>query len=273
MDGLHSTYDHYDASCDDGFGAGQTVAMKVTAIGTGDAFGSGGRIYTCWRLDAAGRTICVDFGAGSIIGWARSGRPTTDIDAVVISHLHGDHFGGLPFLLLELQFVAHRRKPLLVVGPPGLAARLDALCEAMFPGSSQIKWNFDLDVREVQPGKPQRFVDFDFASLEVEHPSGAPATAVRVTAAGRTFAYSGDTAWVEALVEISRDADLFVCECYSGEASVPNHVDWPTLRANLPRLTARSLMVTHLGETALTKADEIRASQVRVAEDGLVLRL
>ena len=252
---------------------GSVGMMKVTAIGVGDAFGTGGRFHTCWRLDAAGLTFCVDFGASSIVGWSRTGRPTTDIDAVVITHLHGDHFGGLPFLLLESQFVSRRKKPLLIAGPPGLKARLDALCEAMFPGSSKIAWNFPLDVRDIAPGHPQRLLAFDFVSAEVQHPSGAPSTAVRVTGGGRTFAYSGDTSWVETLLEVARDADLFVCECYSGEAPVPNHIDWPTLRANLPRLNARSILVTHLGDTAFSKIDEIRAAGVGVAEDGLIREL
>lgn len=247
--------------------------MRVTAIGSGDAFGSGGRTHTCWRLDAAGRAICVDFGAASIVSWARTGRPTTDIDAVVITHLHGDHFGGLPFLLLDSQFVAHRRKPLLIAGPPGLKARLETLCEAMFPGSWTTAWTFAVDIREMEPGEPQRILDFDVLSLEVQHPSGSPSTAVRVACAGRTFAYSGDTAWVDVLVEVAEGADLFVCECYSGDAPVPHHVDWPTLRANLPRLNARSVMVTHLGYTAIGKTEEIRAAGVAVAEDGLVIDL
>lgn len=252
---------------------GDPAMMKVTAVGVGDAFGTGGRFHTCWRLDADGHTVCVDFGASSIVGWSRTGRPTTDIDGVVITHLHGDHFGGLPFLLLESQFVARRTKPLLIAGPPGIKARLEALCEAMFPGSSKIAWSFPLEVREVPPGQPQQLPGFSFVSAEVQHPSGAPATAVRLTAGGRTFAYSGDTAWVEALLDVARDADLFVCECYSGEAPVPNHIDWPTLRANLPRLRARSILVTHLGDTAFSKIEEIRAAGIGVAEDGLIREL
>jgi ribonuclease BN (tRNA processing enzyme) len=259
-----------DSECS---GYADADAMRATAIGTGDAFGSGGRIHTCWRLDAGGNTICVDFGAAAIVGWARTKRPTTDIDAVVITHLHGDHFGGLPFLLLDAHYVCKRRKPLLIVGPPGLKARLDMLCEAMFAGSTRIQWSFAIDVREVEPGKPQRFPLFDFESAEVRHPSGAPSTAVRVTCGGRTFAYSGDTEWIDALTGIAQGADLFVCECYSGEHPVPYHLDWPTLRAQLPRLKARSVMVTHLGPSALSKIDDIRAAGVGVAEDGLVIDL
>jgi len=244
------------------------VGMRMSVVGCGDAFGSGGRSHACFRLDAQGRTLVVDFGASAMVAWSRLGMATDDIDAVVVSHLHGDHFGGLPFLLLECQFVSRRARPLTLAGPPGLKSRLEALCEALFPGMTRNAWTFPLDVREIEPGQETELAGFAVLSAEVRHPSGAPATALRVSAGRRVFAYSGDTQWVEVLEQISAGADLFVCECYSGEVAVPNHIDWPTLRARMGGLSARAVMATHLGRTALKLVDEMRAAGLRVAEDG-----
>ena len=245
--------------------------MRLTVVGCGDAFGSGGRSHTCFRLDAGGRCLVVDFGAAAIVAWTRMGFSTNEIDALVVSHLHGDHFGGLPFLLLDCQFRARRTKPLVIAGPPGLRARLDMACEAFFPGMTGNRWTFPLTVQEMEPGQGADLAGFAVETRAVRHPSGAPATGVRASAGGRTFAYSGDTTWTEALVALADGADLFVCECYSGEAPVPNHIDWPNLRERLPSLRARVVMTTHLGVSALARQDDMREAGVRVAEDGLVV--
>jgi ribonuclease BN (tRNA processing enzyme) len=222
--------------------------MKVTIVGCGDAFGSGGRSHSCFRLDAAGRTLLVDFGASAIVAWNKAGFATSDIDAVVVSHLHGDHFGGLPFLLLQCQFVERRRKPITLLGPPGLGARLDMALEVFFPGARAMHWTFDWSVVEIAPGHPVDIAGFALLTLKVDHPAGAPSTGIRVSNAGKIFAYSGDTAWTEALVDLADGADLFVIECYSAERPIPGHIDWPTLDAHRARLNARRLMLTHMSE-------------------------
>ena len=86
-----------------------------------------------------------------MLSWKRAGYPTVDIDAVAVSHLHGDHFGGLPFLMLDCEFIAHRKKPLCLVGPRGLRARLVMAMEVLFPGSSAIHWSFPWEVIEITP--------------------------------------------------------------------------------------------------------------------------
>ncbi len=245
--------------------------MKLTVVGSGDAFGSGGRAHTCMRLDSEGSTIVVDFGASALTSWKRLGFSTDDVDAILITHLHGDHFGGLPFLLLECQFVARRRRPLLIFGPPGLRARLDMALEAMFPGSSALHWTFSWQAVDIRPGEPAFVANFRLDTFEVVHPSGAPATAVRVEGDNRIFGYSGDTSWTSNLVEAARGADLFVIECYSGYQPAHAHIDWPTLLDRMPSLEARKIVVTHMSESAMARDRDMRAAGCVPAHDGLVV--
>jgi ribonuclease BN (tRNA processing enzyme) len=247
--------------------------MRVTFVGTGDAFNSGGRAHTCFRLDSDGRTLVVDFGASALLAWRKASLNLCDIDTIVLSHLHGDHFGGLPFLMLDYQFVSRCRAPLVIAGPPGTGARLDAAMEAFFPNSTRNKWRFEWSVVEIALGKPAMLGGFEITTTEMLHPSGAPSTALRVARNGKLFAYSGDTAWTPALIDVADGADLFVTECSSGEAAIPNHIDWPTLRANLPHLKARRVAVTHMGESALARSAEMGAAGVHVTHDGEIVDL
>src|SRR5260221_691992 len=97
--------------------------MRLQFLGSGDAFGSGGRFNTCFHVTAAATSFLVDCGASSLIAMRRFGVDPNRIATVFISHLHGDHFGGLPFLILDAQF-SRRLAPLTVAGPPGLRQRL-----------------------------------------------------------------------------------------------------------------------------------------------------
>jgi ribonuclease BN (tRNA processing enzyme) len=247
--------------------------MRLTVVGSGDAFAAGGRANTCFHLAWAGATILVDCGASTLIEMRRCGLDPGALDGVILSHLHGDHFGGLPFLFLEAQWVSRRTKPFTIVGPPGTQARLETLIEALYPGALAVPRRYDFRVIEIVPGEPADLFGARLQTAEVEHPSGAPSTAIRLEAAGKTFAYSGDTQWTDALYPIARGADLFVIECYAAKAGVPWHIDWETLRSRRGSLEARQVMVTHMGPTALPLTEAIRAAGCLVADDGLVLDL
>ena len=121
--------------------------MKLTIIGSGDAFGSGGRFNTCFFLETAKAALLIDCGASALPALRGQGIDPNRIDAIVLSHLHGDHFGGIPFLLLDSQFLARREKPLMIAGPPGTRARLDAAMEVFFPKSTGTKWRFSWSVK------------------------------------------------------------------------------------------------------------------------------
>ena len=245
--------------------------MRLTVIGSGDAFGSGGRFNTCFLIEAAGRTIALDFGASSLVALKARGIDPNALDGVFLSHLHGDHFGGLPFLLLDFQLLARRDRAFTIAGPPGTRARLDAACEAFFPRSSANKWRFPLEVREITPDIPDRFLGLSVLTTEVIHFSGAPSTAVRLADGQKTLAYSGDTQWTDALITIAAGADLFICECYDYDRELSGHISWVGLKTKLPQLAARRTMITHMNMNMLAKIAEARAAGVLVAEDGFAV--
>jgi ribonuclease BN (tRNA processing enzyme) len=244
--------------------------MRLTVIGCGDAFGSGGRFNTCFLVEAGEGSILLDCGASAPVALKARNVELNAIDGVILSHLHGDHFGALPFLLLDWQLHLRRARPLTILGPPGTRDRLDAACEVFFPRSSRNAWRFPLEVAEIAPGVPEEALGFAIRTAEVVHQSGAPSTAVRLTAGGRTLSYSGDTEWTDALIGIADGADLFVLECYDHSRDLPGHMSFARLRQNRGSLRARRIMLTHMNPTMLARVDEARAEGYLVAEDGLV---
>src|SRR4051794_28885760 len=218
--------------------------MKLTIVGSGDAFGSGGRFNTCFMVEAGARTVLLDFGASSLVALRAQNIDPNRIDAIVLSHLHGDHFGGLPFLLLDAQFLTRRTHPLVIAGPPGSRQRIDALNEVFFPRSSGMNWHFPWEVVEIAPGKPTEIVGLTVTTTEVVHPSGAPSTAIRLADGRSVLAYSGDTEWTEALVQVADGADLFITECYEYARPVAGHICWSILKTRIADLRARRIMIT-----------------------------
>jgi ribonuclease BN (tRNA processing enzyme) len=244
--------------------------MRLTVVGCGDAFGSGGRSNTCFWLETNKGVVVVDFGASALPALKKLELDPNRIDAVVLSHLHGDHYGGLPFLLLDAQFLSRRERPLLIAGPPGTTERLAAAMEAFFPKSTGSKWKFEWRVQEIAVGVETDVSGHSLVTAEVIHQSGAPSTALRLSDGCTNFAYSGDTEWTEALLPIARGADLFICECYAYAGKLSGLMSWETLKARLPDLNARQVMVTHMNPTVLARTDELGQAGLLVAEDGLV---
>ncbi len=249
------------------------MSMRLTVIGSGDAFGSGGRFNTCFLVETVAATFLLDCGASSLTALKARAIDLNRIDGVFLSHLHGDHFGGLPFFLLDAQFLARRERPLMIAGPPGAMARIDAALEVFFPRASGSKWRFPWPVTEVALDRPTDFLGLTAVTTEVIHQSGAPSTAVRISDGSTTLAYSGDTEWTDALVPIADGADLFICECYGYAGAVSGHLTWETLKPRLPELRAKRVMLTHMNPSMLARTDEARAAGVLIAEDGLTLEI
>ena len=245
--------------------------LTVTFAGCGDAFGSGGRYQACIHLRGAGGSgpVLLDCGATSLSALKRLGLDPGEIAAVFVSHLHGDHFGGLPFLILDGQF-SRRTEPLTVAGPPGIARRLADAMECMFPGSSTTPRRFGIDTVELNPGSASTVSGVTVSAWEGDHPSGAPALLLRLNLAGKTLTYTGDTAWTSTLVNAAADADLLIAEAYYRDKNILYHLRLADLDAHRDQLTAKRIIVTHMSADVLDHQNEVFFEP---AHDGLVINL
>jgi ribonuclease BN (tRNA processing enzyme) len=245
--------------------------MKLTVIGSSDAFGSGGRLQTCFHVAHAQGEFLIDCGATSLIGLERQGLDPSRISTIYVTHLHGDHFSGLIWWLIHAIHVARRTAPLTVVGPEGLEKRFLTTAEALFPGSTETARRFDLRFIALRERSPLDIGAVCVKPYEVSHPSGAPPYALRFEVDGRTLAFSGDTEWTESLIPAAAGADLFICECSAFEKDARYHLNWRTIEKNLDRLGARRLLLTHMGPEMLANRGAVSDARVMLSEDGQVL--
>jgi ribonuclease BN (tRNA processing enzyme) len=245
------------------------AGIRLRFLGSGDAFASGGRFQTSFYLDGGKEPLLIDCGATTLIALKRQGIDPGSIGWVVLSHLHGDHFGGLPWLILHEQF-AKRTRPLAIAGPAGTEGRFRDMFGALYPGAPDAQRPFETSIIELSERTPRALGPAVVTTFPVIHTPGTCPHALRIEYGGRVIAYSGDTEWTDALLEAADGADLFVCECQEYDRKVPGHLDYRTLSENRRRLGCRRLVITHLGPAMLARVGEL---DVEAAEDGRVVEV
>jgi ribonuclease BN (tRNA processing enzyme) len=243
--------------------------VSLRFLGCGDAFAAGGRFHTSFYLEGGEEPLLIDCGATTLVALKRAGIDSTGIGWVVLSHLHGDHFGGLPWLILDGQFMA-RKKPLVIAGPAETEERFRQAFAALYPGGPDAERQFSIEVIEMGERAPVELGPAVITSFEVIHTPATNPHALRVEYGGRVIAYSGDTEWTDALLEVADGSDLFICECQEYERHVPGHLNYRTLAEKRAEFGCKRLVINHLGESMLARVDEL---EVEAAADGMVIEV
>lgn len=243
--------------------------MKLHILGCGDAFGSGGRNQSAYLIDTGDRLFLLDCGPTALLAMKRAAIEPCRLDAIFLSHLHGDHFGGVPFLLIEYLYHEPRTRPLKIAGPPGTEERVRQLLELMYSGPKEMPF---LSFEVLNPGTLQTIEGIEVLPFRVPHQANDISLGMRVGYRGKQVLFSGDSAWTDEFIERTRGVDLFLCECSFYREQAGMHVNYPVLRANLERLQCKKLLLTHLGEDMLARRASLDP-RLLLADDGMVIEI
>lgn len=241
--------------------------MLVQCLGCGDAFSSGGRLNSSFYIKTGNGGLLLDCGASVLAGLKSAGHSLQEIDIILISHLHGDHFGGLPFVLCETLVERSRRKPLTIIGPDETEHRTQQALACFFPG---IAINSDSPVQFMTYSTDRPLVHWSLkvTAFSAIHSRKTNPHMLRIEVDGKIISYSGDTAWTEEIIPLSEGADLFICEASAYHARVKQHMSVSDLEENRHRITAKKTVITHAGNEVLKHADKL---PFPIAGDGEIL--
>ncbi len=246
------------------------MSVQVRFLGAGDAFNARGQCHACHMVRTPRTTTLLDCGPTSLLSLKREGLTAHDIDHIFLSHLHGDHFAGVPFLLIANVYDTPRTRPLHVVGPPGTEQRIMELFRAMYRDISQRPLPFTLHVVETEGNEDLEFENIRVRGFPVPHQQHETSLGLKVSTEGKTILFSGDTGWTEALVEQSQETDLFICECCFFETRMDFHLDYPRIAENRGRFGCKRLILTHIGSEVAARLDEV---DCEISSDGMTVDL
>jgi ribonuclease BN (tRNA processing enzyme) len=239
-------------------------------IGTSDAFGSGGRRQSANFLRASNGGVLVDCGMTTGTGMCDLDITRDEVDAILISHFHADHFGGIPPMLLAALYEDERRHPLTIAGPTGIRQWVYNLASAMGYAIEDREWPFDIRFEELPAGVEVEVGPVRVRSFETYHQPHTHPHGMIVETGKHRIAYSGDTGWFDELPRLVAGADLFVSECTNRHDTFEYHLSHDLLVECKSLFDCGRIVLTHLG----SEMSELRGqAEFETADDGLAIKL
>ncbi|HVN88376.1 MAG TPA: MBL fold metallo-hydrolase [Candidatus Binataceae bacterium] len=247
--------------------------VELSFLGTGDAFANGGRFQSGYILEANNYRILMEAGPTSLCAMKKMKVDPASFDLILISHLHGDHYGGLPFLILEYLYESQPKKLITIAGPRRLEARTWRLFNTMFPNTrgDLARLRNKLKFVVLEPDDNKRIGPVRVQTIRTPHMRREASLALRIVFDSKTVVFSGDSGWSDHLVDFAAGADLFLCECtYFESAHLDFHMNYPQLQERRERFDVGRMILTHVGGEVLRRANEIR---IETASDGMTVQI
>ncbi len=243
---------------------------EIVFIGTSDAFGAGGRRQSAILMRSGGGAVLLDCGSTTSAGMMDLGIERNEIDAILVTHFHADHFGAIPLLLLAALYEDERRRPLQIAGPPGIEQRVRALATAMGYGIEDREWTFPIEFRELPPERELPIGPVVARAFPTRHQPDVNPHGLILRTGSERIVYSGDTGWFDELPRIVGPADLFISECTYHTHRFEFHLNLDELTDRRDEFDCGRIVLTHLG---VEMSDMRGKVAFETADDGLAIKI
>jgi ribonuclease BN (tRNA processing enzyme) len=250
---------------------------ELHVIGSSPAVPRPNRANSCYLIRTQNASIVLELGSGALAKLMTVQNPAT-LDAILISHMHADHFFDLVPLRYALKYEVQRPSPLPVYLPPGGMKKVNAVVSPFTHGGSF----FDgiLTMAEYAPNRELRIGDARITFARSRH--YIEAYAMRVRSRAGTIVFSSDTAPEKRVVDLAQNADVFLCEAGLGPAAQEHgrrgHCNAKEAGAMAAHAAAKHLLLTHYPSSA--RASELKhaaqsefSGKITVADDGMEIAL
>ncbi len=196
--------------------------MKITVLGSGTAAPRLDRNMSGYLLEADGKKILFDSGAGTIRQLLKLKINLLNIDNIFYTHLHNDHVNDLGAIIWSNNYGIKRKKPLNIHGPKGFKKYFKILMEKILKPT---KLNYKIKVKEIWNGSIIKIPinrtnnkiisknknNMIIKSIKSEHTDASVSYGIEYN--NRSIVYSGDTDYSDEIIKISKNADLLILEC------------------------------------------------------------
>ena len=251
--------------------------MKFTFIGTGNAFAQLGRFQPAHWMTVNNSHILWDCGNTALAAIKKFNLPITQLQTIFISHFHGDHILGLPFIFLDRIYLNPVDTKIQVYGFKGIKKVIDSLMTSIYPAQAN-------QVDQVA----------DIHELSTDTTIILPMGIVKTTKSNHTdnslffkfipnnhttkdlpvVAYTGDNELTQEQLPFLKDVDVLITECTDWDQTGGNHTSWSLLKtflSDLRSLGVKKIILVHLGERVINASSQEFPTDVIRTYDGLEL--